>query len=417
MRNVLLFPFLTLLLALAATTAMAAENWPQFRGPTGDGISTATGLPVTWSESKNVVWKTAIHDKGWSSPVIWGDQIWMTTALENGTKLYAVCVDRDSGRIVHDIEVFDIAEPQFCIEMNSYASCTPAIEAGRVYVHFGAHGTACLDTSTGKTLWARQDLPCDHFRGPASSPIIYGNLLIVAYDGFDYQYVVAFDKLTGQTAWRRDRNIEYGTDNGDAKKAYGTGKVINVDGEAQLVYPSAGATIAYEPITGDEIWRINHGGMNASNPPLFADGLLYLNTAAGGFNLFAMRVGGRGNVTDSAVEWKAAQGVPKRSSPVLVDGLIFMTSDSGIATCLDAKTGDVVWQKRLKGEFSASPVYAEGRIYFTNHDGQTFVIAASPKYKLLATNQLDDGCMASAAIYDRAIYLRTKTHLYRLENQ
>jgi outer membrane protein assembly factor BamB len=414
MRHVLLLS--AALLALASP-AVAETNWPQFRGPTGDGLSTATGLPLEWSESKNVTWKTAIHDKGWSSPVVWDDQIWMTKALENGTKLYAVCVDRASGRVVHDIEVFDIAEPQFCIEMNSYASCTPAIEPGRVYVHFGAHGTACLDTASGKTLWARQDLPCDHFRGPASSPILYGNLLVVAYDGFDYQYVVAFDKLTGRTAWRRDRNIEYGTANGDAKKAYGTAKVIDVDGKSQLVYPSAGATIAYEPQTGDEIWRINHGGMNACNPPLFSDGLLYLNTAAGGFNLFAMRVDGSGDVTNSAVEWKSAQGVPKRSSPVLVEELLFMANDSGIATCLDAKTGEVVWQKRLAGEFSASPVCAEGRVYFSNQEGQTFVVAAARDYELLATNELADGCMASPAISDRALYLRTKTHLYRLEDK
>jgi outer membrane protein assembly factor BamB len=413
MRNVLLLS--AAILAVFASAARAGENWPQFRGPGGDGMTGETGLPVTWSESQHVKWKTAIHGKGWSSPVIWDDQIWMTTAPEDGKQLYAVCVDRKSGRVTHDIKVFDIAEPQFCIEMNSYASPTPVIEEGRVYVHFGAHGTAALDTRSGQVLWTRQDLPCNHFRGPASSPILYGDLLVVAYDGFDYQYVVAFDKLTGKTAWRRDRNIEYGTDNGDAKKGYGTAKVIEVDGQPQLVYPSAGATIAYEPESGEEIWRVNHGGMNACNPPLFGHGLLFLNTAAGGFKLFAMRVGGRGDLTKTNIEWKAAQGVPTRSSPVLVDDLLFMTSDAGIATCLEAKTGKVVWQKRLKGEFSASPIYSEGRVYFPNQDGRTFVIAASRAYELLATNELDDGCMASPAVYDKAIYLRTRTHLYRLE--
>jgi outer membrane protein assembly factor BamB len=408
---------LVALLLLPRVAAVAQTNWPQFRGPTGDGISTSTGLPVTWSESEHVRWKTPIHDKGWSSPVVWGNQVWMTTALANGTKLFAVCVDKTSGRIVHDVEVFDIAEPQFCIEMNSYASCTPAIEAGRVYVHYGAHGTACLDTASGKTLWARQDLECDHFRGPASSPIIYGNLLVVALDGFDYQYVVALDKLTGRTVWRRDRNIDYGTADGDAKKAYGTAKVIDADGRRQLVYPSAGATIAYDPQTGEEIWRINHGGMNASNPPLWGGGLLYLNTAAGGLKFFAMRVEGAGDVTKSNVVWKAEKGVPTRSSAVLLDDSLFMVSDAGIATCLDAKTGEEVWQKRLKGEFSASPITAEGRLYFSNQDGQTFVVAADRKYELLATNELADGCMASAAVSDKAIYLRTKTHLYRLEDK
>ncbi|MEX0979130.1 MAG: PQQ-binding-like beta-propeller repeat protein [Pirellulales bacterium] len=413
MRNIVLL--LAAVLALYAIPVQCAENWPQFRGPHGDGMSTATGLPLTWSESEHIVWKTAVHGKAWSSPVIWNDQIWMTTATPEGHELYAVCVDRASGKILHDVKVFDIPEPQFCIELNSYASCTPVVEDGRVYVHFGSPGTAALDTRSGKILWTRPDLVCDHFRGPASSPILYGNLLVVALDGFDYQYVVAFDKRSGETVWRRDRNIEYGTDNGDVKKAYGTAKVIDVDGKPQLVYPSAGATIAYEPASGDEIWRVNHGGMNASNPPLFGHGLLYLNTAAGGFKLFAMRVGGTGDLTKTNVEWKCAQGVPTRSSPVLVDDLMFMVSDAGIATCIEAKTAKVVWQKRLKGEFSSSPICADGRIYFCNQEGQTFVVAASRDYELLATNELETGSMASPAVYDKAIYHRTKTHLYRLE--
>ncbi len=408
---------LCLACSFAASVAFSAENWTQFRGPRGDGLTAETGLPVTWSETENIAWKTPIHGRAWSSPVIWEDQVWMTTATEDGKELFAVCVDRNSGKIVHDIKVFDIAEPQFCYSLNSYGSCTPAIEAGRVYVHFGAHGTACLDTGSGQVLWTRQDLKCNHFRGPASSPILYGNLLVVAYDGYDYQYVVAFDKRTGQTVWKRDRNIEYGTENGDMKKGYGTAKVIEVDGIQELVYPSAGATIAYVPETGAEIWRINHGGMNACNPPLLGHGLLYLNTAAGGFRLFAMRPGGTGDLTKTNVVWKTSQGVPTRSSTVLVDDLIFMVADNGVVTCLDAMTGERVWNKRLEGEFSASPICAEGRIYFSNHEGQTFVVAASRDYELLATNTLDAGCMASPAVYGKAIYLRTKQALYRIEKK
>jgi outer membrane protein assembly factor BamB len=403
------------ILALLLLTSPALANWPQFRGPTGDGMTDGKGLPLTWSESEHVRWKTAIHDKGWSSPVIWGDQVWMTTALENGKQLFAICVDRESGKILHDIKLFDIAEPQFCIALNSYASCTPVIEEGRVYVHFGSPGTACLDTKTGKVLWQRQDLPCNHFRGPASSPILYGDLLIVAFDGYDYQYVACLDKHTGKTVWRTDRNIEYGTDNGDMKKAYSTAKVVEVDGKPQVISPSAGATIAYEPQTGDEIWRINHGGMNACNPPLVGHGLLFLNTASGGFKLFAMRLGGTGDLTNTAVEWKTAQGVPNRSSPVLVDDLLFMFSDAGVATCLEAKTSKLVWQKRLGGEVSSSPIYSEGKIYFSNQEGESFVVAAKREFELLATNQLDAGTMASPAVYGKAIYLRTKSHLYRIE--
>jgi outer membrane protein assembly factor BamB len=409
-----LMTILAWLFAVSGLTR-AAENWPQFRGPDGDGLSQETGLPVTWSESEHVAWKTAIHGRGWSSPVIWDDQIWMTTAPEDGKQLYAVCVDRATGRIVHDVLVFEIAEPQFCYPLNSYASPTPFIEAGRVWVHFGVHGTACLDTDFGKVLWTRQDLLCNHHRGPASSPIVYDDLLVVAYDGFDVQYVVAFDKHTGKTVWKRDRNIDYGSDNGDVKKAYGTAKVVEVNGRPQLIYPSAGATIAYEPQTGEEIWRINHGGMNACMPPIYRDGRLFLNTASGGFKLFSMRLGGRGDVTNSAVEWKTDKGVPNRSSPSVVGELVFMVSDAGVASVLDANTGRAIRQMRLSGEFSSSPVCADGRVYFSNQDGQSFVFSANRNLDLLATNTLDAGTMASAAVYDKAIYLRTKTHLYRLQ--
>lgn len=412
MRRSLLIGFLLLHLPLAAP---AATNWHQFRGPQADGVSGETGLPTTWSEQEHIAWKTPVTGKAWSSPVIWNDQIWLTNAPEDGKQLYAVCIDRHSGQVLHNVLVFEIAEPQFCYSMNSYASCTPFIEEGRVWVHFGSAGTACLDTTSGKVLWTRQDLPCDHHRGPASSPIITGDLMVVAYDGFDVQYVVALDKHTGETVWRRDRNIDYGTDDGDAKKAYGTAKVIEVNGHSQLVYPSAGATIAYDPKTGDEIWRMRHGGMNACSPPLYADGRLILNTAAGGFKLFAMKVEGRGDLTNSNVLWKAAQGVPTRSSPSLLGDRLFMISDAGVASCLDAATGKVVRQRRLEGEFSSSPLIAGGKLYISNHDGLTFVLSADGELETLATNRLDAGCMASPAVYDKAIYLRTKTHLYRIE--
>ena len=396
---------------------VAAENWSEFRGPHGDGTSTATGLSTTWSESEHVTWKTPIHGRGWSSPVIWDRQIWMTTATPDGKQLFAVCVDRESGKITHDILLFEIAEPQFRHAFNSYASPTPVIEAGRVYVHFGSPGTACLDTATGKVLWTRQDLPCNHFRGAGSSPILYENLLVVAYDGFDLNYVVAFDKLTGKTVWQRDRNIAYENDDGDQHKAYCTARVVEIDGTPQLVYPSAGATIAYEPHTGEEIWRVNHGGMNAASRPLYGDGRFYLNTADGGFKLFALRTGGSGDITDTHVEWKCKEGSPSRSSQLLIGNRIFMVHDRGVATCLDTSTGKPVWQKRLGGDFSASPLYAEGRIYYCNQDGRTFVVAAADEFTLLATNTLDDGFMASPAVYDKALFLRTEANLYRIEDK
>ena len=397
-----------------ANHAVAATPWPEFRGGTGDGVSQEHNLPVEWSESRGVAWKTAIPGKAWSSPVIWDDLVWLSNATEDGTRLSAVAVARANGRIVHNITVFEIAAPQFCHPFNSYASCTPAIERDRLYLHYGSAGTACLDTESGKILWTRQDLPCDHFRGPGSSPIIHGNLLIVALDGFDLQYVVALDKATGKTMWRKDRNIDYGTTDGDAKKAYPTATVISSQGREQVIIPSAGATIAYDPASGEELWRVRHGGMNASARPLFAHGLVYINTAAGGMKFLAVRPDGIGDVTGTQIAWKSSQGTGSRSSQLLLGEKLFLIGDAGTVSVLDAVSGKALSQKRLSGEFSASPILADGRIYASNQGGDTFVLSAADPSTALATNTLDDGCMASPAVFDAAIYLRTKTHLYRL---
>ncbi len=239
---VLGFPVIILALACSVCRLAAEENWPQFRGPRGAGHADVAGLPIRWSETENVRWKTRIHGKAWSSPVIWGDQIWLTTATPDGHQLFAICVDRATGNIVRDLQIFDIKKPSYCIPFNSYASPTPVIEAGRVYVHFGSAGTACLDSASGKVLWTRQDLPCDHHRGPGSSPILHDNLLIMHFDGVDQQYVVALDKLTGNTVWKKSRDIDYQTDDGDFKKAYATPTIVEIGGKAQLISPAAMAT-------------------------------------------------------------------------------------------------------------------------------------------------------------------------------
>ncbi len=405
---------LVLVVAPALATAHAATPWPEFRGPTGDGVSVEKNLPVTWSETEGIAWKTPIPGKAWSSPVIWDGTVWMTNATEDGKRLSVVGVDPRDGKLLHDITAFEIEKPQFCHPFNSYASSTPVIEAGRLYAHFGSAGTACLDTATGKILWTRQDLPCDHFRGAGSSPIIHGNLLVMAYDGFDFQYVVALDKTTGKTVWRTDRNIEYGTKDGDMKKAYATAAVLNAGGREQFVIPSAGATIAYEPATGKELWRVNHGGMNASARPLFAHGNVYINTAGGGMGFLAVKPDGDGDVTASKLVWKSSKGSGTRSSQLLLGDRLLLVANNGAASMIDAISGEAVWQKRLGGEFSASPVLADGRIYVSNQTGDTFVLSAADPYELLATNTLADGCMASPAVFDGAIYLRTKTHLYKI---
>lgn len=403
---------------VSQSQAVAADNWPQFRGPNGDGMSDSKDLPVTFGETENLRWKTPIHGKAWSSPVVWGNQIWLTTATPDGTEMYAICVGLETGKVLYDIKLWDIAKPQPSIEKNSYASPTAVIEAGRVYVHFGAHGTAAIDTPTGKVLWVRQDLPCNHFRGAASSPIIFQDLLILTFDGYDFNYLAALDKRTGETVWKQDRDIKYDTDNGDYHKAFSTPQIIQAadsGGRLEMISPSAGATIAYDPTTGKELWRVRTGGMNAATRPLFGNGLIYCTSPVSKWQLFAVRPGGDGDVTDSHVAWKLNQAVPSRPSPILLNNLMFMVSDNGVATCLDAVEGKPIWQHRFGGEFSASPVYAEGKIYFFDENGKSYVIEAGPQFKLLAENHLDSGCMASPAMVDQSLIVRTKTDLYRFE--
>jgi len=409
-------PALLLVLVVGAPGG-AQENWPSFRGPTGDGQAPgAHDLPIGWSESQNIVWKTAIHDKGWSSPVIWGRQIWMTTALANGKELYAVCIDADNGKVLHDRKIFDVEKPAFCNPVNSYASPTPVIEEGRVYVHFGSAGTACLDTGTGKVLWTKRDLPCDHWRGPASSPILYKDLLILTFDGYDYQYLAALDKKTGAIVWKKDKNIAFPSKDGDLKKAYSTPQVVQLHGKPHLVSPSAEATVALNPDTGDELWRVTHGGMNGSARPVFGHNHFFL-TSGHTTTLLAVAVEEDGTTQKATVDWKCKQAVPSKSSLLLSGDLIYMVSDGGVASCVDVKTGKQVKDLRLSGNFAASPVLADGKIYYCGEEGKTFVVEANRDLKLLATNVLNEGCMASPAVLGKAIFLRTRTHLYRIEQK
>ena len=413
--------FLTVLFAAAVPLH---ADWPQFRGPAGNGLSDARHLPLAWSETKNVVWKTAVHGRAWSSPVVLGHHVWVTTATPDGRELFAVALDRETGRVVHDLKLFDVAKPQFAHAFNTYASPTPVIEPGRVCVTFGSPGTACLDPETGRVLWARRDLECNHFRGAGSSPIIFENLLILHYDGSDVQYVVALDKYTGRTVWKRDRSIDFkdlrpdGTPEaeGDLRKAFATPHVATFDGKPVLISLGAKAGYAYDPRTGEELWRVeertNH---SASTRPVVGHGLIFFPTGFPKGELLAVRPGGRGDVTASHVAWRVTRGVPNKPSLLLVGDLIFMITDAGIASAVEAKTGAIVWTARVGGTYSASPVAAGGRVYFFSEDGLTTAIEADRVFKVLATSQLDEGFMASPAIAGRAWFLRTKTHVYRIE--
>lgn len=400
-------------------TARADGHWPQFRGPDGQGHATAVGLPLEWSETQNIAWKTPLPGTGWSSPVIWGRQIWMTTAADiagqaNAKSLRALCVDRDSGNLLHDVEVFRIDNPDSINTKNSYASPTPVIEEGRVYIHFGTFGTACLDTASGKISWSNQTLKLEHKEGPGSSPVLYENLLMFNCDGMDVQYVVALDKLTGKIIWKTDRSGTIAA-NPDHRKAYSTPLVINVNGRDELVSPGADRTVAYDPRTGRELWKVEYKGFSIVPRPLYGNGLVYMVTDFGRAQLWAVHPGGSGDVTESNVVWKLKKQVPSETTGLLIGRELYLVSDKGIATCVNAETGEEIWTERLGGNFSASPILADGRIYCLGSEGKTLVLEPARGFKLLATNQLDGRQMASPAAIGKALFIRTDKHLYRIE--
>jgi outer membrane protein assembly factor BamB len=411
-------------LLLAAVIALA--QWPQFRGADGNGVSTNTGLPLTWSETQNVRWKTAIHGRAWSSPVVLGRQVWLTTATPDGKQLFAVAIDKDTGKIIYDLKLFDVPNPQFAHAFNTYASPTPVIEDGRVYVTFGSPGTAALDTATGEVVWTRRDLECNHFRGAGSSPILFRNLLLMHFDGSDRQYVVALDKRTGKTVWQTNRSIDFQDvlpdgkikADGDFRKAFGTPQIVMNGDRPVLVSIGSQATYGYDPLTGRELWKIvERGNFSGSTRPVAGHGLVFYPTGFNTGQIFAIRPDGRGDVTGTHVAWKAARGAPNKPSLLLLGDLLFMVNDGGIVTCLEARTGTEVWHGRLTDSYSASPVSADGRVYFFSEDGKTTVIEAGRAFKILAENSLDDGFMASPAIDGQAFYLRTRSHLYRIESR
>jgi outer membrane protein assembly factor BamB len=409
----------------------ARADWPEFRGPTGDGhVSVAgntntVGFPLHWSETNNVRWKTEIPDRGWSTPVVMDGQVWLTTATEDGHDFFALGVDADSGKIRFNEKLFhsDAPEP-LGNSVNSYATPSPVIEPGRVYVHFGSYGTACLDTATGNVVWKRDDLPCRHYRGPSSSPVMFENLLILTMDGADLQYSIALDKNTGRTVWKTDRSVAWNDQDapgkmakeGDLRKAHSTPLIVTADNKVQLLSAGAKAAYSYDPRTGRELWRVHYGDWSVAPRPLFDRGLAYFVTGLMKTELWAVKVDGEGDVTDTHVVWKARTHIGKYASPILVDGLLYTAAEQSFLSCLDAATGEVVWTERIGGSYEASPIYADGRLYFFNTEGTTTVLKPGRSCEVLATNTLDDGFMASPAVAGKAFFLRTRTHLYRIES-
>lgn len=405
-------------------------QWPQFRGPNNDGIAQAEpatsklSLPAEFSESKNIRWKTPIHDKGWSTPVIWDNQIWLTTATEDGRQLYALCIDRNSGAILFDRQMYLIESPApLGNDVNSYASPSPVIEKGRVYVHFGSAGTACIDTQSMKTLWQRQDIPCNHFRGPASSPILFEDKLILTMDGADLQYQIALDKDTGNTVWKTDRRSNYkDLDNegkpkqdGDLRKAFSTPFLLSINEQPRMVISSSFNAFCYDPRDGREIWRIDHDCYSNASMALYGFGFVFVTTGRGRQEMWAVRPEGEGDITKSNIQWKSDKGIPTMGSPILIGDLIYFVNDGGVVSCLEAKTGKLVWKNRLKGQYYASPVYADGKIFFCNESGDVTVVRPGREFQVIQVNTFSDGFMSSPAVDGNALYLRTKSCLYRIE--
>jgi outer membrane protein assembly factor BamB len=386
---------------------MLPSDWPQFRGPTGQGLSDERGLPLTWSETTNVRWKVAIPGKGWSSPVIQGDRIWLTTATEEGRSLRAITVDRNTGAILQNIEVFRLKSPHLTNPKNSYASPTPVLEGDRIYLHFGAYGTACI-TQSGEIVW-KTHLEYDNGQhGPGGSPVLYENLLIVSCDGQDVQFVVALDKLTGKVRWKKSR---------EGYQAYTTPLVVQLPQGDQVISPGAFRAISYDPHTGKEIWQVKYGDGFSNVPrPVYGDGLVFICTGFQQPSMLAVRLDGRGDVTKSHIAWSVNRGVPLTPSPLLVGDELYIVSDNGIASCMDAKTGKEHWRVRIGGNHSASPIYVDGRIYFLSEEGESVVIAPGKEFKLLAKNQLDGQTLASMAVSNGSIYVRSQSHLYRISN-
>lgn len=391
--------------------------WPQYRGPKGDGVANPDCDPPTqWSESKNIAWRLDLPGKAWSSPVVWQDKIWLTNATNDGLSMSVLAIDRNTGKVLIDRVIFTNQETQKDYhQFNSYGSPTPVCDSQRIYVTFGAYGTAALDPKDASPIWQRRDLQCNHYRGAGASPILFGNLLIFSMDGFDFQYLIALDKNTGETVWKQDRAIDYGTEDGDWKKAYSTPQVIQVDGKHQVISPAAKAVIGYDPTDGHELWKVRYEEHSSAIRPLFDGKSLYISSGFSKAKLLSISPAGSGDITTSHVQWQATRAIGCKPSPIFLGGNICSLEDRGVLTAMNPSNGEVIWQKRLGGDFSSSPVVAKNRIYCFDEQGKGHVVDAQGE--VLSENSLDAGCLASPAIVGNDLIVRTRTSLYCIRAQ
>jgi outer membrane protein assembly factor BamB len=424
----------TLALATVASAQEApAPFWPSKGGPTQNGIvpaAEAVRLPLEWDEAsgKNITWKTPIEGEGHSTPVIGGDHIWFTAATKDGKQQYLYGIDRKSGKVIHHLLMFENPTPEeLGNPLNNYAAPSPFLEADALYVHFGTYGTARVDPATGKKVWERRDINARHYRGPGSSPVVHGDLLYLTFDGIDQQFVTALDKKTGATVWKTNRTTDYGdldkdgkpTRDGDMRKAYHTPAVFEMGGVEVLVSVGSRAAFGYEAKTGKELWTVRHGGFNAAIRPLRFENVLVLNTGSERAHTVGIRIDDqmKGDITESHTLWDREKRNASESCSLLVDGRLFQVTRGGVVSCTDAKTGQDIWEDRFEGQHLPSPIAAGDRIYFCNDRGDCTVIRATDKFEVLARNKLADGMTSSPAVADGALFLRSKTALYRIESK
>ncbi len=415
-----------LLLATAALSPLSLNaqdclsNWTHFRGTHLDGISKEKGFPVIWSDSVNIRWKTPVSGKGWSSPVIYGNQVWLTT--EENREMSAICYDLQSGNMIHHLLVFNPDTLYRKHSINTYATPTPAIEEGFIYIHFGRYGTACLKTGSGEIVWKRTDMQVEHIQGPGSSLLIYKDILVVHLEGTDMQYIAALDKKTGETLWKTDRpKALYDLLDPIGKKAYVTPIIVTVNGRDLMISNGSAACIAYDPETGKEVWRIIQGEDSTISMPVESEGIVYFYTAFvtgdGGekyAELFAVDPDGKGDIGDSNIRWRIKSPILQLQTPVVVNGLLYTVDSKGLLSCLEGTTGETVWSTKLKGKYYSSPVYADGAVYFSSTKGNTLVCKAGSELEILSENTLEGEIWATPALARGAIYMRTSKFLYKI---
>jgi len=414
---------IAILLIISIQSANAQpDNWTHFRGSSLNGISEGTNAPVHWNDSTNILWKTEIKEKGWSSPVVFGDQVWLTSAADDGKKMVGICLNINSGEKIFNVDIFksDSIYPKHSI--NSYATPTPCIEDGFVYLHFGSTGTASVDTQNGTIVWKRTDLKCEHVQGPASSPILYKNLLILHLEGTDVQYLIALNKRTGQTVWKTERpTAVYEPLVPIGKKAYTTPIIVNVNGKNLLISNGSAVCCAYNPETGEEVWCVVEGEDSTIAMPLAENGIVYfypgfISPAEGEkvAELLAVNPDGKGDITQTNILWKFKSPILQLLTPLIKNGLIYTIDTRNVLYCLDAKTGVEVYSKKLKQKYNSSPIYANGNIYFTSVKGETMVLKAGRELQIIAENKLPGEVYATPAIARNSIFFRTDSKLYRI---